>query len=423
MGHCRHKVIVGASPLTPNGKFIPIAGLTTADGEAWMYMNHRDTPIANHPEMVDGKIVHSAGDFKHEQYAFYDAGGDKLKWNMPFPNGVAVPKTIRFKITSENLIFTRQSEPTQAEIAELAAKGIIRKGFTCPEAKDSFAIHRADGKTGDIIYKDGTRINRGNGKVGHIYSTYFTDEAGARSPLIRMELTPNVDKARWLIFHIEDAQRPEVMAWALDPDRVGEITFDPLLGYELQGLSSAGLDPNFPAWSFNPQQASDNWTVAVLKVWSVVGKRCKLSLAEASGSGAHLSHGQDLAAEGAEIDPTTAGINSAIVTAKKDVVSGQWYRNILYMDNPLGFTIFFDAAPSITYERNFTDSYAVMPQDPGIFGLDASFAALVSIWAASEEVVTAQRSRSRQARPLGIKEGHKKGNNFPSALGIKGGFR
>jgi hypothetical protein len=100
-----------------------------------------------------------------------------------------------------------------------------------------------------------------------------------------------------------------------------------------------------------------------------------------------LSDGEDLSAEGAEINPTVVDINSAAVTAKKDVVASNWYRNLIYVEDLGGaaFQTYYDIVSSYTYERNNVDPYTSMPQDPVEATLQAPTVAQASTWAEYSE--------------------------------------
>lgn len=410
VGHCGHSVIVGASPKTPPGKYIPIMGLETADGAAWMYLNHFDTPIADHPQIIDGKINFSSGGFEHEQYNFNDDRGDLFKWNMHWPNGISVPKEIRFKLTSEGLIFQRQLRPDQMP------EGMTWGGYACPEAEDSFVIWRADGKAGDIKFKDGTRLNRGNGKVGNIYSMFFTDEAGARSPLIRMELTPDVDKAKWLTLYIEDAQRPEIMAWLLDPSRVGRVTLDPILGYDVKGSLFSGL--GFLYFNAPVIQAPVNSIITKFGCYMKNDVTVNIGVYNCEQADPWNPEGFSFVGGSRFFAAADVRAEAALQDGDGILSAGVKYRLGLQMVG--NFNVYFDTAPIYLYHGAGVPIYPWPPAHPPVNPL-ASAGSIISTWLEFEEIAIDGLTRSGQAQALGVKSALRaQGSGHFKNPGVKG---
>ena len=416
-GHCRHRITIGASPQTPKGQFIPIMGLTSEDGEAWLYINHLDTPIGPQPDIVAGKMNYAAAGNEHEMFMIGGDDDEALKWNMRWPDGASVPGRIRFKVSSHNVIFSKIKRPTAEELNQLAP-GATFGGFAYPEADGAFVAYRADGKEGDIVYPDGSSVRRANGKLCTIRSMFFVDEAGARSPLIRMELTPGQDKAQWLELYIDDDERPEILQYLLDPARIGKITLDPILGYNVQGALIVSYSIN-ATQGYGLNTAPESGNVNKFFCYAANIANTRMGVYRAINLPNHIINGQPRYARSVSGPTVLAPAISEFNVQDNDrqIVAGETYlimnakidSNIqLYYDNVSGRGSFFGGADN-------------MP-DPAPNSNNVNTNLLVSAWLGYGAVVGV--TRSGQAQPLGIKQsfmvaGSKQARN----ISAKGGFK
>lgn len=215
MGSIASRVVVGGRNVAAD-KFASEIHMSAHNDEAYIKIEHIGTPMTGRTETVkDGRICHEADGFKHE---FYTIDSGRMKWDMLFDS--TPPDTIRFRIKhSKNLIFVRS-----IITPENAARGAE---FVVPEAENSFAVYM---NKRDNKYQ--------TGKICHIYSPYYVDDAGARSPLLQMDITPDTDNAKMLIL----SNTPKVTAWINSAARVGKLRLDPILGYDTAGVLTFGVN-------------------------------------------------------------------------------------------------------------------------------------------------------------------------------------
>jgi len=211
-------ITVGGKDI-PADKFVPAMNASFHSDEYYLDLNHIDSPMTDRTEAhVDGKVKHAAigaggQRFNHE---FYTTDDNTIKWDMLFDSPADAPDIIRFRIkASKGLMFLKQIISP-----EDLANG---NQYSVPEAEGSYAV-----------YIDGKRDNKyQTGKVCHIYSPFYIDEDGNRSPLLDMNITPDGDNAKMLIL----SDTPEVTAWKNDPIRARhQLRLDPILGYDTVGV-------------------------------------------------------------------------------------------------------------------------------------------------------------------------------------------
>lgn len=217
-------VRVGGHGILPNA-FKAGVHAVFHDGEHYFSLEHKDsTQTGRTDTVVDGVVCHESNGFKHE----FKAVDEIIKWDMLFEPDEA-PSTIRFMIkASKGLSFYKQTIS-----AEDLANG---HGYVVPEAEGSYAV-----------YMDGKRNNKyQTGKVAHIYSPYYVDEDGNKSPLLAMTITPDGDNAKMLLL----TDTPEVTAWKNDPIRTGhKLRLDPTLGYSTVGALTFGATTRL-SWGY-----------------------------------------------------------------------------------------------------------------------------------------------------------------------------
>jgi hypothetical protein len=207
----------------PADRFLPALNSSFDSDESYIDINHIDSDMTDRVEVeINGKIIHESNGFIHECYI---VNNDKLKWDIIFLNAGVVPPSIRFRVRhSNNLIWYRQV---------LSSQDILNgNDYIVPEAHNSFAV-----------YYNNDNINNKyqTGKVCHLYSPYFLDESGAKSPLLDMILTPNGNNVKILTFIVNTA----VQTWLDNPLRVGKIRLDPTLGYDTLGSLTENISPSF----------------------------------------------------------------------------------------------------------------------------------------------------------------------------------
>lgn len=369
MGGIRSSIVAGGRTIAQD-KFIPAINASFHDDEAWLDLNHIDTAQGNIADVVetDGKI-------KFGQHEFAPVDDSNLKWDVVYTNAVSVPSTIRFRIRhSSNLSFFRQVL-TQEDIDNGAS-------YRVPEAHNSFAVY----------FNNGRRDNKyQTGKVAHIYSMYFVDEAGAESPLIPMDITPDIDNAKMLVLDVT-----AVLAWLNDPARVGKITLDPTIGLDTLGALSTYFSGITVA--LTAVQASDSGTAQFVKFWSgtSTGGYGAYALVETDGIGpTYYSTGQNLVAYGASTLVTAAStIHSSAATAGSaggTITAGNYYRIVCSTDGPNG-SIAYDVGASASKER-INKAYDGLFADPLSVPIKFNATYIMSAWVEYGSAAIFNRSR------------------------------
>jgi hypothetical protein len=392
MGSIASAVVVGGRSITSD-RFVPAMNLSAHGDEAWLDLNHIDTPQTGRIESEsDGKVIHEAGGFKHE---FYTVDNSMLKWDMLFNDAASVPSSIRFRVRhSKNLVFNKQ--PLVPDTI-----GGTQGQFTVSEVAGSYAVYM--GKK-DNKYQ--------TGKVAHIYSPFFIDEAGARSPLLDMELTPDIDNANMLTFVVN----AEVQTWLDGPARVGKIRLDPTLGYDTKGVSSFAFQADEAYWP-RPYQMPVEGAVTEFHVMGVQGgvgvkMGCYFSNAGRSGGEEQFAY--------SDVGSSVAGGDTSMpANSLKQLAAGDYYK--IGFNTESQFSVYYDVGAAYTGEY---DSFLFVNPLPNplyattAVGITWDFSA----WLVYGEAAV-QRTRSKQARPLGVKQGFSRtGSQAARRTSTKGGF-
>lgn len=386
----------------PADKFLPAMNASFHNNEYYLDLNHIDSPMTDRTEsQVDGKVMHEGGGFKHE---FYPDGIDRIKWDMLFDNPASTPDTIRFRIkASTGLNFYKQTLTAQ-QIAD-------GDEYVVPEAEGSYAV-----------YIDGKRNNKyKTGKVCHIYSPYYVDEDGNKSPLLDMVITPDGDNAKMLI--LSDTQA--VTDWKNNPIRAGhKLRLDPVLGYDTQGVLSSGFT-RIRAQQYTASESGELSNInAYIFVQDTFGpfalKLGVCNVDQATGN----PDGKSYIAQVEEIGLLASALITKPIAGT--IVAGTKYAIVHGGDtNTTVFKMLFDDVSAFTEFIYVQGAWGGELQDPFPVPLvSPTNTKRYSMWAEYEVVVIDGKSRSVQVIPPGVKKSFNRGGSqFNKPPGIKGAFR
>ena len=365
LGGIKTPVIVGGSDSDPADEFEPAVNMSfhpTArhpKGEAFLHMRHLDGLRTGRTETeTDGEVAHDAGGFKH----IFKVVDDKLKWDMDFADAQSVPPSLRFRVRhSLGLSFHKQ-------IIEAGEDSSV---FDVPEAEGSYAV-----------YMDRQNNKYQTGKAAHIYSPFFLDAVGARSPLLRMTLVDVEAGVKRLSLIVT----PKVQAWLDNPARVGVIRLDPVIGYDTYGSKRTGAGT--VTHSTGAYQASVDGSVTQFGVWTTAGGgKCKLGISNASASAPqHVAQGLSFLGQGEILSTVGSVVNPNYVSPDAEIllVKDSWYK--VWVREFANFNIRYDTLA--IYKERYVGTYAsefpsIVPTTtqnvPNTIGF--------SIWAEYDEVV------------------------------------
>jgi hypothetical protein len=356
IGSIKSKVIIGGhtdsngQEVSPN-EFEPSMHNVFHNGDSFITIHHIDSGKTGRTDtLVKGVIKHEVNGFKHE---IYEGEGDTLKWDMVF-DSVPVASSLSFRIRhSKNLVFYKQVL-TQTDINNGSA-------YSVPEAKGSYAIY----------YKDGRKDNQWQtGKVAHIYSPYFIDAIGAKSPVLNSTLIEVEPGIKRLVVDLP-------MLWLNGPQRVYPVRLDPIVGYNSKGALSFSFGGNNADYH-RPYESPANATITGLHIYPVeTGRLFKMAVYETTGVN-HVSFNQALVASGAEKSSVGGVDNSLLVTSLKDIVLGDWYKTGFIIKTGMG--VYYDSGGSSYQNELDSITYANEPSDPCVVGTQNTLDWLISTW-------------------------------------------
>ena len=339
-----------------NSSFHQIKGEETA----FLDINHPDSPMTRRIEtQADGVINYKTGGHEHE---FYTKEDGTFKWDKIFQSVDDVPDTILYKIEhSINLSFYRQLISKEDKTAG--------SEYGVPEAHNSFAVY----------FNDGKRNGRWQtGKVMHIYSPFFVDEVGAKSPFLEMTLTGGYTSKNLTL-----TQPLAVIAWLNHPDRRGKVRLDPTLGYTTEGALRANTSNFVLAWDM--EQATASGPVTALRGYVLGGavnfKVGVMKTSEAAPN--YYASGKNVISQGEGAALGAGVISDCTVANTEDIASGLHYRIIVALQTAGAF-IAFDKLLAKTYRRERTAAVVVYAaQFPGSFAMSNQSVTVdyLSIWA------------------------------------------
>lgn len=363
LGGIKTPVIVGGSDSDPASEFEPAVNMSfhpTARhprGEAFMHMRHIDGLRTGRTETeTDGEIVHEAGGFKH----IFKVVDDNLKWDMDFADAASVPGALHLRIRhSQGLSFHKQSDTPEGELEN--------PQFTRPEVAGSYAV-----------YMDKRDNKYQTGKVCHIYSPFFVDEQGAKSPLLRMTLTDIETNVKRLTLVVT----PKVQAWLDNPARVGKIRLDPTLGYSTSGASTGQITG--VVWhTIQTQSDATGGEIVSLHAYGAAGNtgNFKASVANCPQSSPYDPEGFSLIAEG-EGDFTGTGQKDILSpTVYASILPNTWYRVGITLQN--NASVRFDNLVGYQINR-YARVYANEMSDPVPTTDNVVAGSHISVWAVYE---------------------------------------
>lgn len=366
-------------------------------GRAFVDINHVDSPIVKRNEtFIDNKVIHRAGGVTYEAT---EIGRNKFKLFIKYDT--RPPALTKFKISkSDNLTAHRQILTD-----ELKAEGHI---YGYREAEGALAFY----------FNDGTRDNEAqSGLALLIDCMYYVDAAGAKSPLLHMELDSfgNLD-----VHHT-----PEVETWFDDPARVGPFYLDPLIGSDSKGpilFNGSGL---VLYWAFG-QAIYDGQVEAFNCYVNSDVNLYKMGVALTDGLPNYIPDGLPVIAYTPAVVGNSAGITTLPVIANDILSAGEYYR-VCIMQNVIQAAIWgaikspTDPAPRTSYAQDFN----IDPRSPvPVTNKPTPSNTDLSMWMVYSAIGVSDIIRSIQAELLGIKSAFRaQGSGQARNLATKGGFR
>lgn len=349
MGSIRSAVMFGGRTI-PN-MIVPAfnAGLfydpVTGEEQGFYDLNFIDTPLIDPADMIinNGRITHRLINNKY-RHEIFPLDRNNVKSNIVFENVASIPDVIRTRFThSENLSITEQIL-TQ----EMLDEGHIYGSY---EAEGSLVLNFNDGKRNNEFM---------TGKAGTVFSSYFVDEAGARSPLLKMYLSPSIDNPKMLsIVTYENGVRE----WLDDPARFGKITLDPILGYDQKGVLLFSGSLLVLYWMLD--QATVTGPVIEMHCYmNSDDEIVKMGIAGPVTGPDYNPDGKDVYAEGVG-NSTSTGLTTLVVTSYLDLQGGEFYRGAICKDKNKS-TIWGDImVPSQPWPRNsYAQNFPIEIQKP-----------------------------------------------------------
>lgn len=403
-------VIVGGKNIAAD-KFVPSINMSFhptpeyPDGEFYFDLNHIDSPMTGRDDILaNGKVIHECVNplgqrFNHE---FYTSDDNTFKWDMLFDSPAETPDTIRFRIkASKELNFYKQ-----IMTAEQIADG---NEHVVPEAEGSYAV-----------YIDGKRNGKyQTGKVAHIYSPFYIDENGERSPLLNMDITPDGDNAKMLIL----TDTPEVAAWKNDPIRAGhKLRLDPILGYDTVGAFATSTLAPGAALSYHAISDGDGGEISNIHIAIFDAGTGEIKLAVLNID--QITYNPDGQIVVGATDSLIPSVTDDFSVPLSGGILPDTFYGMAIASNSNSFLFKYDNIAGRARWGDFSTAYVNKFDSP----LTNNWAATVagtrgSIWA-DFEAITNGLSRSGQVTPAGIKKSFgARGSQFNKPPGIKGAFR
>jgi hypothetical protein len=353
MGDIDSTIIVGGRDIKAD-EFVPSVNISAHGDEAWLDINHIDSTITSRIDYQEGDVI------KHGNHEFYAPTRSGLKWDILYNTAGDIPNSERFKVThSPGLTFYKQV---------LSAEQILSgDSYVVPEAAGSYAVYmdKRDNK-----YK--------TGKVCHIYSPYFVDEAGAKSPLLDMTLVDEIDGSKTLTLIVTR----KVREWIDHRDRVGIFRLDPVLGYDTVGSLAATLGPVWHTVATQSDATGGEVIGLHCAIGSLAGEGLKMSVANCAQTSPYDPEGYSLVAEANSLTSTVSDdieLDNLVIYAP--ILPNTWYR-VGWASEAIQ-RIKYDNVAS--YQPNtYTKNYASEMQNPVPTTSNATNSGYISAWAVYE---------------------------------------
>lgn len=380
-------------------------------GEFNLELIHIDSPVTGRTDAhIDGKVIHNAGDFKHE----FKPGNELIEWDMLFPPGLA-PPIIRFRIKASKGITFLRTEITQNDIDMFAAAGMGQPQYTTYDAPGSFAVY---------IDRNGKKY--GHGKVAHIYSPYYIDEDGNRSPLLDMNITPDGDNAKMLI--LTDTQA--VTDWKDDPIRAGHLLrLDPTIGYDVQGALTVPFSGS-AGYVIHPLQATTDaigGEISAIHAYisNADSKGVKMAVANCDQVTFNPT-GLTVVAQGATVSTPGLGVEKVTVIPGGSLLPNTKYQLGIVFDGAAPLLHYDSALPPIRDAYTYVATFANELVSPVPATTPSGTTGLrYSLWAEYEPAAPGDgKTKSAQVVPVGVKKSFSaRGSQLSKPPGTKGAFK